>query len=161
MPCKPIKTNMNTDKLNTNPNNPLGRFILWATNVQRNEWRASLTAFLFVFTLMTAYYLLRPARDAMASDWTDAEVSWLWTLNFFISTAIVALYGWVVTRVTLGKLVIGVYVFFASSFGLFYLLVSDAADTKLIDQSFYVWFCLLYTSPSPRDLSTSRMPSSA
>ena len=27
-----------------------------------------------------------------------------------------------------------------------------------IDQS---WLCLLYTSPSPRDLSTSRMPSSA
>ena len=24
-----------------------------------------------------------------------------------------------------------------------------------------LWFCLLYTSPSPRDLSTSRMPSSA
>ena len=24
-----------------------------------------------------------------------------------------------------------------------------------------VYFCLLYTSPSPRDLSTSRMPSSA
>ena len=24
-----------------------------------------------------------------------------------------------------------------------------------------VWHCLLYTSPSPRDLSTSRMPSSA
>ena len=23
------------------------------------------------------------------------------------------------------------------------------------------WICLLYTSPSPRDLSTSRMPSSA
>ena len=25
----------------------------------------------------------------------------------------------------------------------------------------YNWSCLLYTSPSPRDLSTSRMPSSA
>ena len=25
----------------------------------------------------------------------------------------------------------------------------------------YIWVCLLYTSPSPRDLSTSRMPSSA
>ena len=24
-----------------------------------------------------------------------------------------------------------------------------------------IWICLLYTSPSPRDLSTSRMPSSA
>ena len=25
----------------------------------------------------------------------------------------------------------------------------------------HAWRCLLYTSPSPRDLSTSRMPSSA
>ena len=25
----------------------------------------------------------------------------------------------------------------------------------------FFWTCLLYTSPSPRDLSTSRMPSSA
>ena len=25
----------------------------------------------------------------------------------------------------------------------------------------HIYFCLLYTSPSPRDLSTSRMPSSA
>ena len=28
-------------------------------------------------------------------------------------------------------------------------------------RGFGVWACLLYTSPSPRDLSTSRMPSSA
>ena len=27
--------------------------------------------------------------------------------------------------------------------------------------TFLIWRCLLYTSPSPRDLSTSRMPSSA
>ena len=27
--------------------------------------------------------------------------------------------------------------------------------------TYQIWFCLLYTSPSPRDLSTSRMPSSA
>ena len=33
-----------------------------------------------------------------------------------------------------------------------------AAPTDLIDLS---GICLLYTSPSPRDLSTSRMPSSA
>ena len=28
-------------------------------------------------------------------------------------------------------------------------------------QDYLAWVCLLYTSPSPRDLSTSRMPSSA
>ena len=32
---------------------------------------------------------------------------------------------------------------------------------KVIAPSALFWFCLLYTSPSPRDLSTSRMPSSA
>ena len=30
-----------------------------------------------------------------------------------------------------------------------------------LDYHTYIWDCLLYTSPSPRDLSTSRMPSSA
>ena len=32
---------------------------------------------------------------------------------------------------------------------------------KALKASEYVKSCLLYTSPSPRDLSTSRMPSSA
>ena len=34
---------------------------------------------------------------------------------------------------------------------------SKCVDTVLT----HIWSCLLYTSPSPRDLSTSRMPSSA
>ena len=34
----------------------------------------------------------------------------------------------------------------------------NATNQKEMDRSFT---CLLYTSPSPRDLSTSRMPSSA
>ena len=34
-------------------------------------------------------------------------------------------------------------------------------DQSEYDGVFALWYCLLYTSPSPRDLSTSRMPSSA
>ena len=38
----------------------------------------------------------------------------------------------------------------------------EAVISYLIDEGFAKsWDCLLYTSPSPRDLSTSRMPSSA
>ena len=45
----------------------------------------------------------------------------------------------------------------------------DPKNDKVIDpEALLLWFpgpnsytCLLYTSPSPRDLSTSRMPSSA
>lgn len=125
----------------------LGR-IMWATNMQRNELQAAITAFLFIFTLMTAYYLLRPVRDAMASDWSDAEVSWLWTINFFISIVLVALYGWVVSRVRFDRLVPVVYGFFALSFAVFYLL-ANGAESVLIDKIFYVWlsvFALFHVS---------------
>ena len=70
-------------------------------------------SFLFVVVLMSAYYILRPVSDAMTSDWSDAEVSWLWTLNFFISTAVVALYGALVARFPLRLLVPATYGIFA------------------------------------------------
>ena len=41
-----------------------------------------------------------------------------------------------------------------------YIKVGQSAKIKLANQD-QLKFCLLYTSPSPRDLSTSRMPSSA
>ena len=37
----------------------------------------------------------------------------------------------------------------------------DKGSVKLKGQNLFSLSCLLYTSPSPRDLSTSRMPSSA
>ena len=41
-------------------------------------------------------------------------------------------------------------------------LIKDAQEKKIIAKGgIVVEGCLLYTSPSPRDLSTSRMPSSA
>ena len=44
---------------------------------------------------------------------------------------------------------------------LWWLLVASSKETGDILTTAPLWFCLLYTSPSPRDLSTSRMPSSA
>ena len=41
-------------------------------------------------------------------------------------------------------------------------LTQQALGISSIDTAGFLYrFCLLYTSPSPRDLSTSRMPSSA
>lgn len=108
-----------------------------------------MASFLFVFVLMAAYYLLRPVRDAMASDWTDAEVSWLWTINFFISTAAVALYGVLVSRLKFSQLVPAVYLFFAVSFVLFHSAGQMTEDLVLVDKAFYVWisvFALFHVS---------------
>ena len=107
--------------------------------IKQREVKAVIFSFLFVVVLMTAYYILRPVRDAMASDWTDAEVSWLWTLNFFISTGIVALYGMAVSKFRFRLLVPTMYSIFAGSFVMFYLLGSISDDRTLIDKAFYVW----------------------
>jgi len=114
-------------------------FLKTASKVKEKEVKAVIFSFLFVVVLMSAYYILRPVRDAMASDWTDAEVSWLWTLNFFISTAIVALYGSMVSKFRFRLLVPTLYGIFAISFIIFYALGSVFEDRTLIDKSFYVW----------------------
>ncbi len=115
------------------------RWLQTSLNIEDHEVKAALSSFLFVVILMSAYYILRPVRDAMASDWTDAEVSWLWTLNFFISTAVVAVYGIAVSRFRLQLLVPAMYGIFALTFVVFYVLASTSGDRTLIDKSFYVW----------------------
>ena len=114
-------------------------FLKTASKVQKQEVKAVILSFLFVVVLMSAYYILRPVRDAMASDWTDSEVSWLWTLNFFISTAIVALYGVIVSKFRFRLLVPTMYGIFAISFIIFYTLGFAFEDRTVIDKSFYVW----------------------
>jgi AAA family ATP:ADP antiporter len=114
-------------------------FLKTASKVKEQEVKAVIFSFLFVVVLMSAYYILRPVRDAMASDWTDAEVSWLWTLNFFISTAIVALYGVIVSKFRFRLLVPTMYGIFAISFIIFYSLGFAFEDRTVIDKSFYVW----------------------
>ena len=119
--------------------NPMARFLKSVAKIEAQEVKAVASSFLFVVVLMSAYYILRPVRDAMASDWTDAEVSWLWTLNFFISTAVVAVYGIAVSRFRFRYLVPAMYGIFALTFVVFYVLAATSADRTLIDKSFYVW----------------------
>jgi len=128
---------------------PLARFLDAASKIHPNEQRATLLSAAFVFVLMTAYFMLRSARDAMASDWSDAEVSFLWSINFFITLGAVMIYGFIASQVRFRWLVPGVYIVFSASFLVFYTGSSWVADPVLIDKSFYVWlsvFALFHVS---------------
>jgi AAA family ATP:ADP antiporter len=115
------------------------QFFKFASDIRENELRATLISFCLVFTLMAAYYILRPLRDSLASDWSDAEVSWLWTFTFFFSAFTVWLYAVAIRYIRFRHLVAFVYAFFAISFLLFYLGTVFIQDRVLIDKSFYVW----------------------
>jgi AAA family ATP:ADP antiporter len=135
--------------MTNNSNGPLSRIVRAMTKVEAKELRSVVLSFLFVFTLMAAYFIIRPVRDAMASDWTRAETSFLWTLTFFFSVIAVSLYGFVISRIDFNKVVPGVYVFFAATFGAFYLGSGLVPDPTLVDKTFYVWlsvFSLFHVS---------------
>ena len=123
----------------TTTTNPFAKLLKTLSKVEQHEIRATAISFAMVMILMTSYYILRPVRDAMASDWSDAEVSLLWTINFLFSFAIVAFYGFAAARVSLNRLVPGVFSFFALTFVIFYLVSHLITDSTLIDKAFYVW----------------------
>ncbi len=127
----------------------LARALRAVSAVEPNELRATIVSTLFVFLLMASYYILRPVRDAMASDWTDTEVSLLWNINFFVSAGIVSVYGFAVSRLPLRRIVPGMYGFFALTFVAFYVGASRLDDAELVDKAFYLWvsvFALFHVS---------------
>ncbi len=117
----------------------IARLAKTLSEVEANELKATLVSTLFVFILMASYYILRPVRDGMASDWTDSEVSFLWNINFFVSAGIVAVYGFAVSRVRLRSIVPAMYGFFALTFVAFYFGIALLEDRVLVDKAFYLW----------------------
>ena len=118
---------------------PIARIVRAATKVESNELQATILSFAFVFILMTAYFILRPVRDTLSSDWTDEQLSWLWTSTFFISVIAVSVYGAVISKLRLRIIVPAVYTFFAATFVGFYVLGSTLDDNDLVNRAFYVW----------------------
>jgi ATP:ADP antiporter, AAA family len=109
------------------------------SQIESNELKATFVSAIFVFILMGSYYVLRPIRDSMASDWSDSEVSFLWNLNFVISAVLVAIIGFAVSRVRLRLVIPIVYSFFALSFVGFYIGIVQSDDRDFIDKFFYLW----------------------
>ena len=126
---------------------PLAKLLKFASKIEPHEIKATAGSFLLVLLLMTAYYLLRPVRDAMASDWSDAEVATLWTINFFFSFIVVAIHGFAITKLSLKNLVPSVYGFFAVTFILFYAFTTFSQDAILVDKAFYIWVSVFSLFP--------------
>ena len=117
----------------------IGQLIARIFDIDSKELRAVLSSFFLVMLLMTSYYILRPVRDSMASDWSDIEVSWLWTFTFLFSAIAISFYGYITSRIRLIYLIPGVYIFFALSFLLFYFSNNITEIKTFLDKTFYVW----------------------
>ena len=89
--------------------------------------------------------------SAIVADYFNVPLAWM--LGPMIVTSIAALAG---LKVVMPKIAL------SSILIILGIHIGNYIDQNLFNQMInWIWTCLLYTSPSPRDLSTSRMPSSA
>lgn len=120
----------------------LSNLILKLTNIRASELKAAMMSFVFIFTLMASYMILKPVRDAMPSDWGDVTLATQWTYTFIFSTIAVIVYNFIASQIQLRYLVPGVFIFFSFSFILFYLAYQGVFTIPHIGKVFYVWISI-------------------
>ena len=105
--------------------------------VDPSEALTAVVMTLTVFLLLTAYYLLKTAREPLILLHGGAEVkSYAAAGQAVLLLGFVQLYGWVARKVGRMRLLLGVYLFFASNLVLFALLARAAVPVAI---PFYLW----------------------
>jgi AAA family ATP:ADP antiporter len=111
--------------------------------VQPGEGRAVSLAFCCFFVLLGSYYVLRPLRDSMATVFTSAQLSQLFTVTFVFTLVFSAIFGVIVSRVRLTRFLPGVFWFWLANIVLFYALFRTAPENRWVAGSYFVWFSVV------------------
>jgi AAA family ATP:ADP antiporter len=111
-----------------------------AIGVAPQERKAVALAFLCSFVLMGSYYILRPVRDTVATEFGAGQLQNLFTATFIGTFAASAIYAAVASRVRLTRLLPGVFWFWMANVLLFEMLFRTAPDSHWLGAAYFVWF---------------------
>jgi AAA family ATP:ADP antiporter len=103
------------------------------------EVRALAWSFLYFFSLLCGYYVLRPVRDEMGIQGGVENLQWVFTGTFVVMLAAVPLYGWAVGRLPRRRLLPAVYLFFIANLLVFYLLMDAGVAPAATARAFFIW----------------------
>jgi len=109
------------------------------TGADPEEVRPLCWSFLYFFCLLCGYYILRPVRDEMAIEGGVQHLPWMMTATFLTLLVATPLFGYVSARIPRDRLLLAVYVFFASHLVGFFLLMSGHVAPHWVARVFFVW----------------------
>jgi AAA family ATP:ADP antiporter len=116
---------------------PLERFLNIFTEVRPGEATSALLLALNIFLILTAYYVLKPVREALILSGGGAEIkSYAAAGQALLLLAAVPLYGWIASRVPRRMLINGVTLFFAGCLLVFYGLAQLHVPLGVV---FFLW----------------------
>ena len=120
-------------------------FLIWQTLLQRlasvhsGEGRAVFWSFLYFFSLLSGYYVLRPIRDEMGIVAGVDQLQWLFTGTFIAMLLVVPLFGFITSRLQRKQFLPYVYLFFIINLILFYLIFESDYSLIYTARAFFIW----------------------
>lgn len=121
---------------------PLLRFIARFIDVKPREWAPLAFSFLFFFSVLCSYYILRPLRDEMGVTLGRERIQLFFTGIFFIMLAAVPLFGWIVKTVRRALIVPLVYSFFVLNLLVFRSLLQGEWAREAVAGAFFIWIAV-------------------
>lgn len=113
----------------------LRRFV----DVREEEVGAVLWSFLYFFTLMGGYFILKPLRDAMGTAGGVKQLKWLFTATFGVMLVAVPLFAAMVARWPRRRVIPFIYRLFLLQLLAFFVLMKLEVAQALVARAFYVW----------------------
>ncbi len=113
----------------------LNRFVA----VERHEIGALLASFVMFFSLLAAYYIVRPLRDEMGVIYGRGELHHLFTIVFFVMLAAVPAFGFVASKLPRHLVLPAIYGFFVTCMLSFWLTFKSYGTPPHIAGTFFVW----------------------
>ena len=116
---------------------------LWTriTGARPHERPALALAFVYFFSVLAAYYMLRPLRDQFSAAVGSTNLWQFWTGTFLATLALAPVFGWLVARYPRERFVPAVYAFFIVCLLAFVPAFRAQAQIgpRLLGTVFYVW----------------------
>src|SRR5687768_14360726 len=119
----------------------LHRLLRRAVDVRLAEVRALAWSWLYIFSVMSAYYVLRPIRDEMGVAGGVENLAWLFTATLAGMVLINPAFAALVARLPRASFIAGSYRFFALNLIVFALLLLYASPRQnlWVGYTFFVW----------------------
>jgi AAA family ATP:ADP antiporter len=110
------------------------------TVVHPGEALAVFLLTLNVFLLLTAYYILKPIRDALIVEQWGAEIKlYLSAVAAVLLIFVVKIFSSIASRFPRQKLITWVTLFFISNIGIFYILHLSGIGPAVFGIAFFIW----------------------
>lgn len=107
--------------------------------VERHEIAALLASFVMFFSLLAAYYIVRPLRDEMGVTYGRGELHHLFTIVFFVMLGAVPFFGLVASKLPRRLVLPAIYSFFVACMLGFWLTFKTYGTPPHIAGTFFVW----------------------